>query len=86
MLLSSFLLEYYYCDIQISRLTIFDIDNPEKAIEIPTKPGCMHKADTYYDEEHPYPIENSPSNYIEQPSTESEKKALHFFDTGIDNT
>ncbi|CAF1235103.1 unnamed protein product [Rotaria sp. Silwood1] len=65
----------------ISGLTIFDLDNPEKAIEIPTRPGCMHKANTYYDEEQPYPFVNSSSYHINQPPTETESKALHFFET-----
>ncbi|CAF4197316.1 unnamed protein product, partial [Rotaria sordida] len=66
----------------ICGLTFFDLDNLEKAIEIPTRPGCMHKANTYYDEEQPYPFENSSSYHINQPPTETEKKALHFFETG----
>ncbi|CAF2764002.1 unnamed protein product [Rotaria sp. Silwood2] len=68
----------------ISGLTIFDLDNPEKAIEIPTRPGCMHKANTYCDEEQPYSFENSSSCHIGQSPNETEKKALHFFDTGTD--
>jgi hypothetical protein len=45
----------------------------------------MHKANTYYDEEQqPYSFENSSSHHIEQPPTETERKALHFFETGID--
>jgi hypothetical protein len=44
----------------------------------------MHKANTYYDEEQSYPFENSSSNHIEQPPTGTERKALHFFETGID--
>ncbi|CAF0890909.1 unnamed protein product [Adineta steineri] len=65
----------------ISRLTIFDLDNPEKAIEIPTRTGCMHKANTYYDEEQSYSLENSSSYHIDQLPTKTEKKALHFFET-----
>jgi hypothetical protein len=44
----------------------------------------MHKANTYYDEEEPYPFENSASYYINQSPTETEKKALHFFERGLD--
>jgi len=44
----------------------------------------MHKANTYYDAEQSYPFENSSSNHIEQPPTKTERKALHFFETGID--
>lgn len=58
-------------------MTVFDLDNPEKPVEIPTKPGCMHKANTHSDED------NSSVNHIEQPPTEAEKRALHFFETGI---
>ncbi|CAF3936237.1 unnamed protein product [Rotaria magnacalcarata] len=65
----------------ISGLTIFDLDNPEKAIEIPTRPGCMHKANAYCDEEQPCSFENSSSYHIGQSPTETEKKALHFFET-----
>ncbi|CAF3842151.1 unnamed protein product [Rotaria sp. Silwood1] len=68
----------------ISGLTIFDLDNPEKAIEIPTRPGCMHRANTYYDEEQPRPLKNSFLYHIDQPPTETERKSLHFFETGID--
>jgi len=59
-------------------LTVFDLDNPEKPIEIPTKPGCMHKANTHSDEDNSAVV-----HHIEQPPTEAEKKALHFFETGI---
>jgi hypothetical protein len=44
----------------------------------------MHKANTYYDEEQVYPIENSSSSHIDQAPTETERKALRFFETGID--
>jgi hypothetical protein len=44
----------------------------------------MHKANTYYDEEQPYSFENSSSHHIEQAPNETERKALHFFETGID--
>jgi len=43
----------------------------------------MHKANTYYDEEGPYPIENSASYHIKQLPTETENKALHFFERGL---
>jgi hypothetical protein len=43
----------------------------------------MHKANTYYDEEHAYSFENSDQHHIEEPPTEAERKALHFFETGI---
>lgn len=59
------------------------MDNPEKAVEIPTRPGCMHRADTYYDEEHPYRMENSNQHHAEPPPTQLEKKAFHFFEIGI---
>jgi hypothetical protein len=42
----------------------------------------MHKADTYYEEEQPYSFEYSHQNHTEKPPTETEKKALHFFETG----
>ncbi|CAF1402783.1 unnamed protein product [Adineta ricciae] len=58
----------------IAGLTAFDLDNPERPVEIPTKSGCMHKANT--DDV----IEQS-SNHCEKLPTETEKKALHFFDT-----
>ncbi|CAF1312422.1 unnamed protein product [Adineta ricciae] len=58
----------------IAGLTAFDLDNPERPVEIPTKSGCMHKANT--DDV----IEQS-SNHLEKLPTETEKKALHFFDT-----
>ncbi len=46
----------------------------------------MHKANTYYDEEQqPYSFENSHQHHIEKPPTETEKKTLHFFETGILN-
>jgi hypothetical protein len=44
----------------------------------------MHKANTYYDEEQPNPFENSSLYHIDQPPTETESKALRFFETGID--
>jgi len=44
----------------------------------------MHKANTYYDEEQSYSFENSSSHHIEQPPTETERKALQFFERGID--
>ncbi|CAF2817151.1 unnamed protein product [Rotaria sp. Silwood2] len=68
-------------DKYISGLTTFDLDNPDKPIVIPTRSGCMHKADTYYDEEHPYSFENSTLNHTETSSNETEKKAFEFFDT-----
>lgn len=44
----------------------------------------MYKADTYYDEEHADSFENIEVFEPEQPpSTDAEKKALHFFDTSI---
>jgi hypothetical protein len=43
----------------------------------------MHRANTYYDEEQPYSFENSTQHHIEQPPTETEEKALHFFETGM---
>ncbi|CAF1275738.1 unnamed protein product [Rotaria sordida] len=68
-------------DKYISGLTTFDLDNPVKPIAIPTRPGCMHKADTYYDEEHPYSFENSFQYHTEISPTETEKKPFEFFDT-----
>ena len=50
------------CIIDIRFNCIFDLDNPEKAVEIPTLPGCMHKANTYYDEEQVYSFETSSSS------------------------
>jgi len=44
----------------------------------------MHKANTYYDEEQPYLVENSNQHHIENAPTETEKKALNFFDTSIE--
>jgi hypothetical protein len=44
----------------------------------------MHKANTYYDEEQPYSFENSHQDHLEQPPTETEQRALHFFETGIE--
>jgi hypothetical protein len=44
----------------------------------------MHKENTYYDEEQPCPFKNSSSYHIDQPPTETERKTLHFFETGID--
>jgi hypothetical protein len=38
----------------------------------------MHKANTHCDD-----FENSSSSHIRKSSTEAEKKALHFFETGI---
>ncbi len=43
----------------------------------------MHKANTYDDEEQTYSSENSISHHIEQPPTENEQRALHFFETGL---
>lgn len=43
----------------------------------------MHKANTRTDEDQPYALENSSTNHLEQPPTEAEEKALHFFDAGI---
>lgn len=43
----------------------------------------MHKANTYPDEHQPYPSINLSLNNISELSTETEKKALHFFETGI---
>ncbi|CAF2115895.1 unnamed protein product, partial [Rotaria magnacalcarata] len=65
----------------IAGLTIFDLDNLDKPVPIPTRSGCMHKANTYYDEEQPYSFENSYQDQTEAPPTDAEKKALHFFDT-----
>ena len=42
----------------------------------------MHKANTYYEEEQPYSFEDPYQNLTEKPPTETEKKALHFFETG----
>ena len=43
----------------------------------------MHKANTYCDEEQqPYSSENSSSHRKEQIPTETERKALHFFERG----
>jgi len=39
----------------------------------------MYKANTYYDEEKPYSFEN----HTDKLPTETEKKALHFFETGM---
>lgn len=63
-------------------MTVFDLDNPEKPIEIPTRPGFMHKANTSYDED-TNSLDNTLSEPIEQPPTEAEKKALHFFEAGL---
>jgi len=63
-------------------LTTFDLDNPEKPIEIPTRPGWMHKANTSVEEEQADSIDDITSEPIEQPPTEREQKALHFFDAG----
>lgn len=60
---------------------MFDLDNPEKPIEIPTKPGCMHKANIHMDEDQFQ--DTTPVQHIDQPATDAEKKALHFFETGI---
>ncbi|CAF3600986.1 unnamed protein product [Rotaria sp. Silwood1] len=68
-------------DKYISGLTTFDLDNPDKPITIPTRPGCMYKADTYYDEEHPYSYENSNQHHTNISLTKTEKKAFEFFDT-----
>ncbi|CAF3709290.1 unnamed protein product [Rotaria sordida] len=68
-------------DKYISGLTTFDLDNPVKPIAIPTRPGCMHKADTYHDEEHPYSFENSFQYHTEISSTKTEKKPFEFFNT-----
>jgi len=38
----------------------------------------MHKANTHSDEDNSAVI-----HHIEQPPTDAEKKALHFFETGI---
>jgi hypothetical protein len=43
----------------------------------------MYKANTYYDEEQPYSFANSTENHTDKLPTETEKKALHFFETGI---
>jgi hypothetical protein len=42
----------------------------------------MHKANTYYEEEQPYSFENAYENSTDTPPTETENKALHFFETG----
>ena len=63
-------------------MTVFDLDNPEKPIEIPTQPGCMHKANTSYDED-THSLDNTFTEPIEQPPTEAEKRALHFFEAGL---
>jgi hypothetical protein len=43
----------------------------------------MHKANTYYDEEQPYSFENSNQYHIEKAQSDTEKKGLSFFETGI---
>ena len=58
---------------------MFDLDNPEKPIEIPTRSGWMHKANVSDEEEQ---FEDVTSEPIEQPPTETEQKALHFFEAG----
>ncbi|CAF3111257.1 unnamed protein product [Rotaria sp. Silwood2] len=65
----------------ISGLTIFDLDNPIKPIQIPTRSGWMQKANTYYDEEQSYVVENSLQHQTEIPQTETENKTFEFFDT-----
>jgi hypothetical protein len=62
--------------VQIAGLTYFDLDNPEKAKEIPTQAGCMHKADTSDDADQR--VDSSDRQTI----TERQEKTLHFFDTG----
>ena len=50
-------------------------------MEIPTKRGCMHKADTYADddqEQQPRPSNDPSASRAEQP-----RRALNFFQTGI---
>ncbi|CAF4705211.1 unnamed protein product [Rotaria socialis] len=68
-------------DKYIAGLTIFDLDNLDKPVPIPTRSGCMYKANTYYDEEQPCSFENPYQDQPEAPPTDAEKKALHFFDT-----
>ena len=69
--------------LQISGLTAFDLDNPDKPVAIPTRPGCMHKADIDYDEEHQaQSLDNLSTHPNETTLTETEKKAFHFFDIG----
>ncbi|CAF3636975.1 unnamed protein product [Rotaria socialis] len=68
-------------DKYIAGLTIFDLDNLDKPVPIPTRSGSMYKANTYYDEEQPCSFENPYQDQPEAPPTDAEKKALHFFDT-----
>ncbi|CAF0820278.1 unnamed protein product [Adineta steineri] len=66
-------------DKYISGLTAFDLDNPDRPIEIPTRSGCMYKANTddNDEEQQPYSFED----HIEKLPTETEQKTLHFFET-----
>ena len=53
-------------------------------MEILTRPGCMHKSNTDYDEEQHSSIVSSSSSHTDPPPTETEQKTLHFFETGIE--
>ncbi|CAF0993875.1 unnamed protein product [Didymodactylos carnosus] len=58
--------------LQISGLTMFDLDNPNKPLEIPTLPGFFHKADTRF------PIQNY---LIKKKESVHHNPALHLFNT-----